>query len=95
MIGVRAAEMQVQAEVGVPLFAHFTAPAGLGWIDRYPGSYSERVPITVQGIRANRVHDPGKLVTQDKWFRDRNVANPGILVGMQITTTNSNCLYPY
>jgi hypothetical protein len=49
--------------------------------------------MAVQCVRTNRLDHAGELMPQDERRLQRCVADPGILVGVQIAAADSHCGY--
>ncbi len=80
--------MQPPAQVRVALLAHLAAPARLSRVDRHARAALQRLEGAIQGIRADLRHHAGELVAKDQRRLQRCVADPGVLVGMQIAPTD-------
>jgi hypothetical protein len=96
VVRVSAAKVEPVAEIGLSLLAHLATPAGLGRVNRYPRANRQWLKVAVQVVWPwpYGLNYPGKLVPQNQRALQADVANTGILVGVQVTAADTDGGYP-
>jgi hypothetical protein len=89
ILGVQAAELQMEAKVRISLFALFTPPACRCRVNSHPRTRPKRLSFAIQRIRPYFQYLPGKLVPEDQRFFHHRVPDSPVLIRVKVTTADA------
>jgi hypothetical protein len=79
----------METEIGISLLALFATAARLRRVYRNPGQWTELPPRPIESFCSYFHHLGSELVAKDERPCDTRVADPSILVGVQVAAADS------
>jgi hypothetical protein len=93
-IGKQSTKVHTATEIGMPMFAKIAPVTRLRRVNRHTHACPQRLPVAIQGVGSEGFNHAREFVTEDQGRFENGVANPSILIGMQVAAADAGRSHP-